>query len=512
MNTTASIKPLLSKEFVLANEATFKITKDSFILPEKVIQFGTGVLLRGLADYLIDKANRHNYFNGRVVVVKSTGSDVSEFTRQNNCYTLLEKGIRHGRSVEEKHLITCISRVLAALDEWEAILECAANPAIEFVISNTTEAGLVFIPEKIVGRVPESFPAKLTAYLWQRYLAFDGTAESGMVILPTELVSDNGRTLKKYIVKHAVNNGLPKRFIRWIKKCNHFCNTLVDRIVPGKSEKDDHIVWLDGVIYQDVLHITAEPFLLWAIEGGGYLKERLSFFNVDERVILTEDISGFKEQKLRILNGSNSLVVSPAYLAGCETLYDTVNNQLFKLYTTTIINDEIIPALPRNCTNASEFAEDVLERFANPHVQYRLSNIVLQFSSKMNSRNTDSLIRYYHLHQRYPPLTLIGWACFFLFYTPAGKEGEQYYGEYGGRRYFYRDEHTEFLCENLTGNRWDNHEEAEDAISRILNNPEIFSRELSTLPVLSSRIAQFCLQIKKEGVKQTISLYLVCRP
>ena len=54
------------------------------ILPEKVLQFGTGVLLRGLCDYLIDKANKNGVFNGSIVMVKTTGPDVSEFQMQDN--------------------------------------------------------------------------------------------------------------------------------------------------------------------------------------------------------------------------------------------------------------------------------------------------------------------------------------------------------------------------------------------------------------------------------------------
>ncbi len=497
--------PLLNRDLAEAHQGSFNLNKH---FPEKVIQFGTGVLLRGLTDYLIEKANRQQYFGGSVVVVKSTGVDVSEFTQQDNLYTVLDKGVKQGHVIAEKHLITCINRVLVATTEWETILQCAANPDIEIAISNTTEAGLVYVQERLTNAAPVSFPAKLTAYLWHRYQTFGGDLTKGIIILPTELVSDNGHLLKQFVLRHAEHNQLPTAFMEWIEAGNYFCNTLVDRIVPGKSEKDDLVVWNEEITYYDHLHLTAEPFLLWAIEGGTLIKEKLSFAAADNRVVIAESIAGFKEQKLRILNGSNTAVVSPAYLAGCDTVYETTQDPLFARFTVDLIEKEIIPTIIDQCPGAPDFASQVLDRFGNPFVQYKLLNIALQSSSKMNSRNAATIIRYYTLYQTYPPLMLTGLAAFFLFYTPAGKDGDSFYGERDGVRYDYRDEHAEFLCKTLQGNNWADLAGAESAISTILNNHEIFSPALPALPGITARVAELCLELKQARIRATLEKYL----
>ncbi|MEP6594545.1 MAG: tagaturonate reductase [Ginsengibacter sp.] len=482
----------------------FGIKDDLIQLPEKIIQFGTGMLLRALVDYLIDKANKKNCFNGRVVLIKSTGNSIEEFTRQNNLYTVLEKGTFNGKPSEQKNIVACISRVLPAQQQWKQILQCAADPHIEIVVSNTTEAGLVFNEEVLSNEAPKSFPAKLTAYLYQRYKTFDGEEEKGMVILPTELVSENGQLLKQFVSQHATNNNLPREFIDWVNNHNHFCDTLVDRIVPGRSEKDDVISWNNNIKYTDHLHTTTEPYLLWAIKGNDTVKQKLSFIEADNRALVAESIEGFKEQKLRILNGSNTTVVAPAYLAGLNTVHETVTDKLFAAFTQQLIDQEILPTIIKEYPTAEAFAKEVMDRFANPFVQYPLLNIALQYSSKMNSRNAASIIRNYKVFNKYPPLMSIGLASFFLFYTPARKEDGTWSGIRNDERYLYRDEHATFLCSTLEGVDWHDIMLAERAVSTIINNHKIFSPELASLPGLAKMIAELCSRLLKEGIRKTI--------
>ncbi|MEO6456153.1 MAG: tagaturonate reductase [Ginsengibacter sp.] len=505
-NTTA--KGLLNWELIKNSPGKFGLKEDLNNLPEKVIQFGTGILLRGLVDYLIDKANKKNCFNGRIVVVKSTGNSVDEFTGQNNLYTILEKGLYNGKADEQKSLITCISRVVPAQQKWADILQCAADPSIEIAVSNTTEAGLVFEPEGLTNQAPKSFPAKLTAYLWHRYKAFNGDVEKGMIILPTELVSNNGELLKQFVLKHAEDNKLPVEFTKWITNDNYFCNTLVDRIVPGKSEKNDQINWSDNISYTDHLHTTVEPYLLWAIQGNDRVKQKLSFIQTDQRAVVAESIESFKELKIRILNGSNTSVVAPAYLAGLNTVYDTVIDTLFTPFTQQLIDQEIVPTLIENYPGAPGFAKEVMDRFGNPFIRYPLLNVALQCSSKMNSRNAATIIRYHKIFDKYPPLMCIGLASMFLFYTPGGRDEANYYGMRNDEKYFYRDEHTIFICDALDGIDWRNTSYAETSVSTIINNDKIFSPELAALPGISEMIAKFCKQLLNEGIRKTIEQYI----
>src|SRR5882757_10095006 len=197
-----------------------------FDLPEKVLQFGTGVLLRGLPDYFIDKANRQGIFNGRIVVVKSTsGGDGAAFEKQDGLYTLCIRGLEDGKAVSKNIICSAISRVLSAKDEWDVILKCAHNPDMEIIISNTTEVGIELVKDDINHHPPISYPGKLLAFLYERYKAFAGSDQCGMVIVPTELISDNGKKLEAIVLELAHLNGLEENFIEWLEKYNHFCNS-----------------------------------------------------------------------------------------------------------------------------------------------------------------------------------------------------------------------------------------------------------------------------------------------
>ena len=240
-----------------------KPTPEIFDLPDKVLQFGTGVLLRGLCDYFIDKANRNGIFNGRVVVVKSTsGGDISAFEQQDNLYTLCVRGMQDGQKIEENIICSAISRVLSAKDQWNEVLQYAHNRQLQIIISNTTEVGLQLVKESIDRDPPSSYPAKLLCFLHHRWQAFAGSAEGGMIIIPTELISDNGKKLFSIVEDLALYNHLSSDFITWLKEHNHFCNSLVDRIVPGKPSESKLTAFRHELGYKDELPAVCEDYCL----------------------------------------------------------------------------------------------------------------------------------------------------------------------------------------------------------------------------------------------------------
>src|SRR3954451_15467738 len=253
-------------------------------LPERVLQFGTGVLLRGLIDYYINKANRQQLFNGRVVVVKSTGGSTDTFAEQDGLYTHCIKGMMDGQLVESTIINSAISRVLSAKEQWEEVLNCATNPQLQIVISNTTEVGITLLEtDSIKAAPPQSFPGKLLAFLYARYKAFNGSKESGMVIIPTELLVDNGNKLKEILLQLAQINSLEEAFTNWLTTANDFCSSLVDRIVPGALPEKDKQVLQQTFGYTDELAIMSEPYSLWAIEtSNGHTKQLLSFSQADK--------------------------------------------------------------------------------------------------------------------------------------------------------------------------------------------------------------------------------------
>jgi tagaturonate reductase len=303
--------------------------EQSFALPEKVLQFGTGVLLRGLPDYFIDKANRQGVFNGRIVMVKSTaGGGADTFDEQDGLYTLCVKGIENGVTVEENIIHSVISRVLSATSQWNEILQCAANPDMQLIISNTTEVGIVLDAEDDLNAAPpRSFPAKLLAFLYKRYKIFNGDPAKGMVIIPTELIPGNGEELKAIIEKLARQNKLEYAFMGWLEKANFFCNSLVDRIVPGKLAPAMLTKAESELGYTDDLMIMSEVYRLWAIESGNKkVKEILSFSQADTGVVISINIDLFRELKLRLLNGAHTFSCGLAYLAGFPTVKEAMDN------------------------------------------------------------------------------------------------------------------------------------------------------------------------------------------
>ena len=178
---------------------------------------------------------------------------------------------------------------------------------MQVIISNTTEVGIQLVNDDIRKHPPVSFPGKLLAFLYERFQAFGGSAHSGMVIIPTELISDNGKKLESIVLELAHLNGLEEEFIEWLENHNRFCNSLVDRIVPGKPDAEILSSIEKELGYSDQLLIMSEVYRLWAIEGDEEVKNILSFANVNEGVIIETDITIYKELKLRLLNGTLTL-------------------------------------------------------------------------------------------------------------------------------------------------------------------------------------------------------------
>ncbi|MES1222147.1 MAG: tagaturonate reductase, partial [Bacteroidota bacterium] len=393
--------------------------KDYFSLPEKVLQFGTGVLLRGLPDYFIDKANKQGLFNGRIVLIKSTAAgSTDDFNRQDGLYTICVKGIEDGKLREENIINASISRVLPASSAWNKILECAVDPNIEIIISNTTEVGLDLVKERIDLNPPSSFPAKLLAILYKRYKNFDGAADKGMVIIPTELIPDNGKKLLSVLKELCVYNQLENSFFNWLEKNNHFCSSLVDRIVPGKLPADKHKQAEEDFGYEDDLMIMAELYRLWAIETADKkVNDILSFSRADEGVIIAPDIFIFRELKLRLLNGAHTFTCGLAHLAGFRLVKDAMNDKHIADYITRLMLEEIVPAITGNGITkemAIEFSKKVLDRFRNPYIDHAWLSITLQYSSKMKMRNVPTLLSHYKVYNTVPKHMALGFAAHIL--------------------------------------------------------------------------------------------------
>lgn len=389
--------------------------------PEKVLQFGTGVLLRGLPDYFIHKANEQGVFEGSVVVIKSTAQGgVGEFAAQDNMFTHCTRGVYKGQLINDAFINTSISRVLEAKAEWDKLLALAISENIEVVISNTTEAGLVLDKADSLGpAAPNSFPAKLLVLLYARYQHFNGDINKGWVILPTELIPDNAILLKSIIKELIQIHELPQAFTTWLDEANEFCNTLVDRIVPGKLNDKEAKELEEKLGYEDKLLISSEPFALWAIESNKLSTiAKISFTTIDERVVIVPAIVKFRELKLRLLNGTHTFSCAVAIMAGFETVIQAMENKAFNSFITTLALDEIAPCVVGgNITDvdAANFAKSVLERFANPFIEHKWISIAMNFEEKMKMRNQFLMEKYATIATATSEKMSLGFAAFTLY-------------------------------------------------------------------------------------------------
>ncbi len=473
-------------------------------LPERVLQFGTGVLLRGLPDFQIDQANRQGVFNGRIVVVKSTdGGDATAFARQNNLYTVCVRGVDDGRPVEENVVCASISRVLSAKSQWAEVLRVAASPELQVVISNTTEVGIQLVNEDIQLLPPASFPGKLLAVLHARFKAFDGDVSRGLVIVPTELIPDNGRKLEAIVLELAHRNELGAEFMDWLEAANDFCNTLVDRIVPGRPEPYVYAALQEELGYHDELLTMAEAYALWAIEGGERVRAVLSFAGAAPGVVIRPDITLFRELKLRLLNGAHTLSYGLAHLLGCATVREAMEHELMARFIHNLMLADLLPGIPFSVEEkvGQRFGLQVLDRFRNPYLEHRWLSIAMQGTAKMQLRNVPTLLHVYQQFQAVPHYVALGFAAYLRFMRNVGGQGEA-----NGQPYSIQDDRAGYFADlwaRLT---------PDELVPAALHNAALWGHDLSRLPGFAASVTHYLQQLLGEGAPATLAAFFARKP
>lgn len=494
-----TLKNIESDHVVVPDEALFD-------LPEKVIQFGTGGFLCGLPDYFIDKANRQGVFNGRIVEVTSTTEgDIVAFKKQDGLYTLCVRGQVNGEKIEENIINSSISRVLDASTEWRQVLDCAHNRSIQIIVSNTSEVGIKLVQEDILRHPPVSFPGKLLAFLYERFLAFGGSERSGMVIVPTELMANNGQRLESIVLELAHLNGLEDSFIEWLENHNHFCNSVVDRIVAGSPDASLQARLEEELGYTDRLITVTESYKLWAIEGNDHVKDILSFAQADECVIITPNIDLYRELKMRLLNGTHTLSCGLAFLAGCDSVSAAMREPHLSRFISKLLLDEFADSIPYpvNPEDARTFGTKVLERFNNPYIQHRWINIAFQYSSKMKMRCIPVLLNHYQQEEKVPELFDLGFAAYLYFMKAVKQQDGKYYGELNGEAYLILDDQAETYYK-----RWKSLS-VEELVGEVLRDKSFWGAELYTLPGFQEAVTDKLNALIHLGVLKTIdAVYL----
>ena len=471
-----------------------------FGLPEKILQFGTGVLLRGLCDWAIHDANTKGRFNGTVVVVKSTSSGGTDaFEEQDNLYTVCIRGLDNGKVVTNNIICSAISRVLNANYQWDDVLKTVHDPQLEIIISNTTEVGLQLVKEKITSVVPASFPGKLLAVLLERYRH---CPDAGMIVIPTELISGNGDKLRSIISDLASFSSLGSDFIAWVNKKITFCNSLVDRIVtkdPGEEMLNE---LQEDLGYRDELLTMCEDYRLWAIEGNTNVKKTLSFATGDNGTFVEEDINIYKFLKLHLLNGTHTLSASLAYLAGFDYVKDGMNDNVFSAFVANLMQKDIASAIPYEMEQRqiTAFSEKVLDRFRNPFLKHKWINITLQNTMKMRNRNIPVLLRYQELFGSAPKWMSTGFAGFLLFMKAVKKEGRSYYGMRNNEYYEINDDQAGYFYD-----LWNRELPVGAIVKAILSNSDLWGTNISAFTAFEESVIQKLSSMITKGVTKTIA-------
>lgn len=415
-----TVRPTLTPALVpsLAARADLVLpTAAQLALPERAVQFGTGALLRGLVDALLDDANRKGSFSGRLVMIGSTGSGRDRaINEQSGLFTLVVQGLVGGAARRDFQVVSSVSRALAASTQWADVLRCAENPDLELIFSNTTEIGIVLddtdAQAEPTDAAPRSFPAKLAAFLLHRARWCRYDAARAPIVIPTELIEDNGSKLRDIVLTLAGRWETEPEFRGWLDTVR-FCNTLVDRIVPGAPSEQYAAELRELLPYDDGMMTIAEPYRLFAIEGDAALRDRLRFADADDGVIVAGSITPYRLRKVRLLNGAHTSFVSLAILAGCQTVREAVEHPALGTFLRAVLFDEIVPSL--DVPGAEGFAREVLGRFANPYLQHQLWDITLQGTTKFRVRVVPSIVDHARRTGSVPRALALGFAGFLAF-------------------------------------------------------------------------------------------------
>ena len=385
--------------------------------PVKVLQFGEGNFLRGFVDWIIDLLNERTGFDGQVHIVQPLDKGIVHMLQQQEgLYHVLLEGIQGGETTRELRLISCVADATNPYENYEAYLALAENQELQFVISNTTEAGIAFdAADTGMENLPNSFPGKLTALLYHRYRHFEGAPDKGLYLIPCELIEKNGEALRHAILAYAKHWDLSADFVNWLEQHNHFCNTLVDRIVPG-FPKDNIQEIQQELGYQDNLVVKAEPFHLWVIEAPEVVRAAFPAHEADLQVKFVEDLTPYRTRKVRILNGAHTALVPVAYLQGLRTVREAIEDGKAGNFIREAIFEEIIPTLDLPQEELEQFANDVIERFQNPFIYHELISISLNSISKYRVRVLPSVLEYHRRKGQLPKRLLQSLAGLILFY------------------------------------------------------------------------------------------------
>ena len=475
--------------------------------PERVLQFGEGNFLRAFADYWFDMANEKAGWNGKCVLVQPIAQGLTQLiNRQEGLYTLYLRGRQNGEKVDAKRVVSSVSRCLNPYEkqDYDAMMDVAAGEALEYIVSNTTEAGIVYDPScRLEDCPPASFPAKLTQVLLHRWRA----GRPGVVVLSCELIDNNGKELLRCVNQYIKQWGLEEGFARWVNGDCTFCSTLVDRIVPGRIRDAAEAARLeDENGYRDALIDVGEVFGVWNIEGPEWLAEKLPFRAAGLNCPVVPDVTPYKKRKVRILNGAHTGFVLGAYLAGYDIVRDCMQDDVILGFMNRMLHEEVIPTLPLDRQDLEAFAAAVPDRFNNPFINHELMSITLNSTSKWRARNMPSLLEYAQTAGKLPPCLAMSFAAYIAFYS----SDIQALTEQGlvcrrpkGNEYTVSDDR--WVLEFYYSRRGVSDE---TLVHDVMTNEKMWGQDLTLVPGFEQAAAENLRRIRTEGARAAFAACL----
>ena len=475
--------------------------------PERVLQFGEGNFLRAFADYWFDMANEKAGWNGKCVLVQPIAQGLTQLiNRQEGLYTLYLRGRQNGEKVDAKRVVSSVSRCLNPYEkqDYDAMMDVAAGEALEYIVSNTTEAGIVYDPScRLEDCPPASFPAKLTQVLLHRWRA----GRPGVVVLSCELIDNNGKELLRCVNQYIKQWGLEEGFARWVNGDCTFCSTLVDRIVPGRIRDAAEAARLeDENGYRDALIDVGEVFGVWNIEGPEWLAEKLPFRAAGLNCPVVPDVTPYKKRKVRILNGAHTGFVPGAYLAGYDIVRDCMQDDVILGFMNRMLHEEVIPTLPLDRQDLEAFAAAVQDRFNNPFINHELMSITLNSTSKWRARNMPSLLEYAQTAGKRPPCLAMSFAAYIAFYS----SDIQALTEQGlvcrrpkGNEYTVSDDR--WVLEFYYSRRGVSDE---TLVHDVMTNEKMWGQDLTLVPGFEQAAAENLRRIRTEGARAAFAACL----
>ncbi len=470
-------------------------------LPVKVLQFGEGNFLRAFVDYMIDIVNEKADFNGGIVLVKPISFGSLESFHEQDCrYTVLLRGLVDGKPTEQTRLITSVNDAVDAYGEYEKYAAYAREESLRFIVSNTTEAGIVLDESARFDLCPpNSYPGKLTKLLFERAEAFDYAKDKGLVILPVELIDDNGIELKRCVKALAKLWNLGDRFDQWLEEACVFTSTLVDRIVTGYPRDEVESIWAK-LGDEDRLLGSGEPVALWVIESPCDLSNELPLPACGLPVSYTDNQKPYKQRKVRILNGAHTSFVPMAFQCGYDYVLDAMHDPMIKTFMQQTLYEEVIPTLSLPREDLQSFAEAVTARFENPYIKHALLSICLNSVSKWRARCMPSLLGYVEKTGQLPARLTFSLASLMSLYHGGQLVEGKLVCQRGEESYTLQDDAAVLSF-------FQNHNDADPAqtVHDFLSNQTFFGQDLTLIPGLEASVAASYQEILTRGMKAVMT-------